>query len=90
MVLINVPRVHDAGRVKQEAETEQICVCRAWRRKGVATALIALCLKALKEAGFQAAALGVDTQNVSGALRIYERMGYEVKRRYTLFQKPMR
>jgi hypothetical protein len=31
----------------------------------------------------------VDAQNLSGALRIYERMGYQVKRKYTLFQKAM-
>jgi GNAT superfamily N-acetyltransferase len=89
MVLIFVPRGEEFPGRKRMAETEQICVTPPWRRKGVATALIARCLQLLKEAGFEEASLGVDTQNLSGALRIYERMGYRVKRKYTLFQKAM-
>jgi mycothiol synthase len=56
--------------------TEHISVRRPWRKQGLARALIALSLQALKERGMQEAALGVDTQNTSGALRIYEFMGF--------------
>ncbi len=56
--------------------TEEISVRRPWRGRGVARALIASCLRALKRRGMSEAALGVDTQNLSGALRLYEQMGY--------------
>jgi ribosomal protein S18 acetylase RimI-like enzyme len=36
------------------------------------------------------AALGVDTENVSGALRVYERCGFQPVSRSTLFRKPLR
>jgi ribosomal protein S18 acetylase RimI-like enzyme len=33
------------------------------------------------------AALGVDTQNPSGALRLYESVGYQEGKRHTFFNK---
>ena len=33
------------------------------------------------------AALSVDTQNATGALTLYENMGYQVERRTTTFRK---
>ncbi len=68
--------------------TEEITVRRPWRGKGVAKALIARCLNALKERGMSEAALGVDTQNLSGALRLYEHMGYRPVERNTAYRKP--
>ncbi|HET9681796.1 MAG TPA: GNAT family N-acetyltransferase [Candidatus Limnocylindrales bacterium] len=49
---------------------------RPWRRRGVASALIAASLRALQARGVDEAALGVDTENTSGAVRVYERMGF--------------
>jgi mycothiol synthase len=69
--------------------TEAISTRRPWRRRGVAHALIALSLKLLKEKGMQEAALGVDTQNLSGALRVYEDMGFRVVRRTSIYRKKM-
>ena len=62
---------------------------RQWRKKGVASALIVQCLRALREAGFHEAALGVDTQNLSGALRIYENLGYRAVARYTAYRRAL-
>lgn len=69
--------------------TEEITVQRAWRGKGVAKALIASCLRALKARGMQQAALGVDTQNLSGATRLYESMGYEPVHTSAMYRKPL-
>jgi len=41
------------------------------------------------DAGFVEAALGVDTENLSGALGLYTSMGYEPVKRATTFRKPM-
>jgi ribosomal protein S18 acetylase RimI-like enzyme len=89
MVMIFIPHEHNRSHAKKRAFTEGICVRRPWRKRGVASALIAQCLDALREAGFDEAALSVDTQNLSGALRIYEKLGYEVQRKYTTFRRAM-
>lgn len=67
--------------------TENICVRRPWRRQGLAKALIAQSLEALKERGMTDAGLGVDAENISGALHLYEFMGYRVVKRQTIYRK---
>jgi mycothiol synthase len=57
--------------------TENIAVRRPWRKRGLARALIVRSLAMLKEMGMTEAALGVDTQNTSGALRVYESCGFK-------------
>ena len=46
-----------------------------WRRRGLGEALLRTSFRALWERGFHRAGLGVDTENVTGALRLYERAG---------------
>ncbi len=55
---------------------EHISVRRPWRRRGLAQALIAASLPLIRARGMTEAALSVDTENPSGALRLYERMGF--------------
>lgn len=69
--------------------TENISVRRPWRKKGVAKALIARSLLLLKLLGLKEAALGVDTENPSGALQLYQSMGYEVTKSGTSYRKPL-
>lgn len=69
--------------------TEHISTRRPWRRQGVARALIAQSLHALKARGMQEAALGVDTENTSGALRVYESVGFRPVKVHTTYHKPM-
>ncbi len=63
---------------RRRAWTENISTQRDWRGKGVASALIASSLRQLAELGFDEAALGVDLDNPTGALGVYERLGYRV------------
>jgi ribosomal protein S18 acetylase RimI-like enzyme len=69
--------------------TDPICVRRPWRRRGLARSLIVQSLRYLKDLGMDEAALGVDTENLSGALRLYEGVGYRHVKRFTTYQKPM-
>jgi ribosomal protein S18 acetylase RimI-like enzyme len=69
--------------------TENICVRQPWRKRGLARALIARSLQAIKERGMTEAALGVDTQNLNGALHLYESMGYRPVKRETIYRKPV-
>ncbi len=58
----------------------QIGVLPAWRRRGVASAVIAAVLRAGAEAGCARAALDVDSGNSTGAVGVYERLGFRTVR----------
>jgi mycothiol synthase len=49
---------------------------RAWRQRGLASALLAASMRAFLAAGLDYAGLGVDAQNPTGALRLYEGLGF--------------
>jgi ribosomal protein S18 acetylase RimI-like enzyme len=44
-------------------------------------------MHAFKAAGYEFAGLGVDTENLTGALRIYERLGFRVVNRVLVYSK---
>lgn len=60
---------------------ESLGVRRPWRRRGLGEALLCSAFAELRERGVRAAGLGVDAQNETGALRLYERVGMRVVRR---------
>jgi mycothiol synthase len=62
---------------------------RAWRKRGLASALIARSLHVLAGRGMETAMLGVDADNPSGALRLYESFGFVVTDRGQAWRKPM-
>lgn len=66
---------------------EHVSVRRAWRGRGLASALIGRSLVLLRDRGLTQAALGVDGENPTGALKVYERMGFVVHRRAEAFRK---
>jgi ribosomal protein S18 acetylase RimI-like enzyme len=68
---------------------ENISTAAAWRGRGVASALIGRALGALREQGMTEAALGVDAQNETGALRLYQRMGFREVARETEWRRPL-
>jgi mycothiol synthase len=74
---------------RKRGYTETICVRRPWRKKGLARALLARSFKVLKGQGMTEAALGVDAENISGALRLYESTGFSVVKRHATYRKPL-
>jgi mycothiol synthase len=50
-------------------------VLRAWRRRGLGEALLGHAFSRLYDRGLRRVGLGVDAENVTGALRLYERAG---------------
>ena len=62
---------------------------RAWRGRGLARALIGRSLHLLSQRGLDTAALGVDADNPSGALRLYESCGFAVADRGSAWQRPL-
>jgi ribosomal protein S18 acetylase RimI-like enzyme len=62
---------------------------RQWRKRGLANALIARSLVLIKERGMDYGVLGVDADNPTGALGLYERNGFKVLERSTAWRKPL-
>ena len=64
---------------------EKISVRRPWRQRGLGRALTAAGLARLRDAGMTEAMLGVDAQNPTRALGLYERLGFEVHQRSAVY-----
>lgn len=69
--------------------TAAIFVRRPYRSRGLASALIARSFELLRKEGVSEAALMVDSENPSGANRLYERMGFRLFSRYTAYRKTL-
>lgn len=68
-----------------EGYTEIIGVLREWRGRHVATALMTEAMRAYRDSGMQYAGLDVDTDNLTGAVRLYAKLGYEVTRTSAMY-----
>ncbi|NUM46727.1 MAG: GNAT family N-acetyltransferase [Anaerolineales bacterium] len=74
---------------RKRGYTEFISVRRPWRKRGLARALIALSLQTQKAHGMTESMLGVDSENLSGATRIYEACGFRVVKRNAIYRKDL-
>ncbi len=72
----------------QRGWLERISVRRPWRRRGLGRAITAEALRRLRAAGLADAMLGVDADNPTGALGLYEGMGFEIAQRSMLYGWP--
>jgi mycothiol synthase len=68
---------------------DRVSVRRPWRGRGVAKALCAASLRVLRERGIDEAWLGVDGSNPTGALGLYEGLGFQVARRWQAYGRPL-
>ncbi|MEM7114077.1 MAG: GNAT family N-acetyltransferase [Chloroflexota bacterium] len=68
---------------------EAIGVRPNWRGQGIAAVLMERSLNAFVNEGLSQAMLDVDTQNPSGALRLYEKMGFVAVKRTAVFTKDL-
>jgi mycothiol synthase len=69
---------------------EHISVRRPWRRRGLARAITAEALRRLALAGMTDAMLGVDADSPTGALGLYEGLGFEVAQRSQVYRLALR
>jgi ribosomal protein S18 acetylase RimI-like enzyme len=84
-VLNYINAEENASFARLRGYTEDISVRRPWRRRGLASALIARSLAAVRECGMTEAVLGVDAENRTCALRVYERLGYTTIQQWTVY-----
>lgn len=62
----------------------------AWRKRGIALALLCHAFAEFRRRGYAAVELDMDSQNLTGALRVYERAGMHVIRRELSYEKELR
>jgi mycothiol synthase len=68
---------------------EHVSVRKAWRGRGVAKALITASMRALRDRGMAYAALGVDAGNPTGALALYEALGFRPYEKWITHRKAL-
>lgn len=88
-VFNQINKTENAAFNRRRGWLASVFVRRPWRRRGLARALVARSLVALRDRGMTSAGLGVDADNPTGALRLYEEAGFVVEHRSTAFRKPM-
>jgi mycothiol synthase len=59
----------------------------AGRKRGIATALLVTAMSAARADGYDQASLGVDADSLTGAVRLYERVGFTVALTRTSYRK---
>jgi mycothiol synthase len=74
---------------RKRGYTEGVGVDRAWRRRGLARALIGRSLQAQKAAGMTESALVADSDSTSGATHLYESCGFQTVKCDTVYRKPI-
>jgi ribosomal protein S18 acetylase RimI-like enzyme len=79
----NDPGDEEAGYVSS------LSVRPPWRRRGLALALLLHSFREFRARGRSRVMLGVDAENTTGAVRLYERAGMHVVRRYDLVDKAL-
>ncbi len=67
-----------------------LAVRRPWRRKGLGMALLYHSFGEFYRRGIRNVGLEVDSQNLTGATRLYERVGMHATRQYDTFEKELR
>jgi mycothiol synthase len=72
---------------RQECNLRDVAVLRPWRKQGIASALISESLRLMRAAGLDYAGLGVDTASPTGALGVYEKLGFVPVRRFVVYDK---
>jgi mycothiol synthase len=67
----------------------QVGTRQPWRRRGLAGALMSETIAAAAASGKTLATLGVDADNPTGALGVYERLGFAPRQRWVVYRAPL-
>jgi ribosomal protein S18 acetylase RimI-like enzyme len=70
-------------------QVSALAVCEAWRRRGIAQALLRAAFVKFRERGTPNVRLNVDLDNKTGATHLYERAGMHLRRKWLMVAKTM-
>jgi mycothiol synthase len=74
---------------RRDLDIPIVAVRRAGRKRGIASALLARAMAEARAAGFDTASLGVDADSPSGAVGLYERLGFTADGTWISERKPL-
>jgi mycothiol synthase len=75
---------------RQEGYVDTLAVLREHRKRGLGKALLVQSLYALRQAGMDGVHLHADAENLTGAMRLYERVGFRVRKTSIAYQRVLR
>ncbi len=75
------------GRVERVGWIDKVATLRSWRGRGVASALISRVVELYRSEQLTHAGLYVDSDNPTGAVSVYERLGFKAVRRSVTYEK---
>ena len=75
------------ARTKSVGWVGDLAVRRPWRRRGLGEALLRDSFTLFRRGGKRSAGLGVDAENTTGAVALYERVGMHVVRRSNTWER---
>ena len=87
LVLVSVSEEDWPGQGFSSAYIDLVGVTRAWRKRGLAAALLTNTLRAIAAAGLEKAVLDVDSESPTGALGLYTRLGFAESNRSMNFTR---
>jgi mycothiol synthase len=70
----------------REAYVNKVGTVPAHRRRGLAGALLRVAVRLYRDAGFRRASLDVDSENPTGALGLYESIGFATEQRWASYR----
>jgi mycothiol synthase len=80
---------HNQQHNVREGMVSTLGVRRAFRRNGLARALLTRSLRLLRDEDLTTAVLHVDSENPTGATRLYDSVGFTERKRSMVLQKPV-
>ncbi len=84
-----IPAAENSEHGHQRGWVEDLSVRRPYRRRGLGRALLLNSLHALRARGLTDVALGVDAENPTGALGLYESVGFKTFQHSLALRKPL-
>ena len=78
------------ARAEDTAQVNDLAVRKRWRRRGVGLALLRAAFGELHRRGILRAELGVDSENATGATRLYEGAGMRLAYAWEFWEKELR
>ncbi len=82
----DAPEDSDEGR---DLHVALVGTLRAYRKRGIASALLVRAMAKGRDAGYATASLGVDADSLTGAVGVYEQVGFAVEHTSITQEKPL-
>jgi len=84
---VGIDEKYNLEKKVQAGEVFAIGVLKAHRRKGIGVRLMVHGLERLRAKGMTKAILGVEDDNTTQAMRLYEKLGFSVKKRESILER---